>query len=305
MNGSPELTAKNASSTLNYCRLCLTKQELSEITSEKFDIIRDTLTISLSPVVPYRLCKNCNNAISCLEKFKRNCLKADYVLRCGSDSAMRNTFLTCNTDESLTIAFNTIQNWLTDVGILLRHLDDVVTVKGMVMKAEEVQPVLSESETEIEALHEEEIFVFDSFTDKIETATIDEDEDDEIGVNFDSRSSIVSNGDSGTDSDNEKLSKFQELQSKRPSRTKRKFDETLSTSRKLRPKEKKLNLTPENSPPLQDSFRVDDYFDQSKVGSKRPYKCGLCHKHYCRSEFTYHMNQHWSKYAKMPIICFE
>lgn len=308
MDSLPKQNEKDVLSKLNYCRLCLTKQDLSEISLEKSNIIKDTLTISLSAAIPYRLCNNCNNAISCFEKFKRNCLKADYVLRCGSDSVMKNTFLTCSTDESLTTAFNTIQNWLTDVGILLRHLDDVLIEKGMVMNSKKVQPVLTELEMEVETLHEEEVFAFDSFDDTFETTVIDEidegkedneeltSDNDDKEVNDNSRSSFLSDGDLNSDSDDDK--KCQKLDFKRPSRTKPKFDETLDISRRLRPKKEKVNLTHENSLPIQDGFSVDDYFDESKVGKKRPYKCALCQKHYCRSEFVYHMNVHWSKYAK-------
>lgn len=304
------------SSKLEYCRLCLAKQDLIELTSDKQNSIQNILDITLSQSILYRLCTNCSKALACLEKFKRNCLKADNILRYGKDSILRNSFLSCVTDESLSSAFDIVQNWLGDVGFVLRHLDDVLFEKGI--KVEQSLEDYHDSEMEVETLHEEEVFAVEGTDDEPQTKTEIENTENILETcswsDADDEDFKYEDYDDDEDDDDSMALDVKKIECTDCGIAYLKSNSRKHKCEQKSPLEKKpyLNISdvkdedevldPYELERLSDeNFNVEEYYDESQKGKKRIYLCRICHRHYMRSEFIYHRNKHLSKLRSMLL----
>lgn len=279
------------------CQLCLGKEDLIRITTEKERLINSLLNIQLTKRSTSRLCINCTSALTCFDKFQKNSLAAQKILeRSGSH---RQPFLTIlngtDVDDYINSAFDTVLNWLTDVNVILRHCPSKVdaAVESLSISSEgrqvnESPPPDSSSYPENEELdiHFQDVEMLQDEEVLCEVKT-------EVDVKGQSEESENEENFEMLESSHEDLEEVIENiidQSQKEPSTVDVGPVDQSSSEDQRPLQK-----------IEDNFDPADYFDKRMRGKRRPYKCNECGQHYSRAELIYHRYTHS---GLKPYKCF-
>uniref|UniRef100_A0A336LX45 CSON007137 protein n=1 Tax=Culicoides sonorensis TaxID=179676 RepID=A0A336LX45_CULSO len=319
----------------SHCRCCLTKNDLIQLTGEKQKIILSVLSLSAikCTTIPKdaQICINCNSTLTYLDKFRHNCASAHKIL---TKSKLKNTFLSSVTDESVNLAFDTILNWMNDVTVIIKYLEDVKKEDG------------EEEEKEKEEVVEEQNFQdFETVLVKQESNS-DTYNDDNTNTKFDTDDSSSSDDDYSPQNETETKNKAKKEKLKLScqfcTRTFSKKSELIvhemnhekknpfvcdvDGCTKAYPHPRTLKTHKLEIHGIRDGVKVtvpdptlddpkflekleelkDENFDMDKYfaakGSKRAYQCHICSRFYNKTEFQYHRNKHL---GLKPFDCAE
>lgn len=265
------------------CQLCLAKEDLIRITSEKYRLITSLLNLKLPEAANSRICINCTSALTCFDKLHKNSNVAQKILAQTGTHLQRNAFLNVlnKTDGTLSVAFETVLSWLTDVNVILRHCPDEMDVVNASHSQNRSSQVENHEEFDIHfedvsRLQDVELLCESTKnTDLIDDVKIETQNDETFETSFEDLEEPV------------EIREESQVQ-KTPEIEERALDDVPVS----KDEDSAFVQDQKNPQEIEDDFNPEDYFDKGRKGKRRPYKCEECGVHFDRMELIYHRNTH-------------
>lgn len=266
------------------CQLCLAKEDLIRITSEKYRLINSLLNLKLPEAANSRICINCTSALTCFDKFHKNSNAAQKILAQTGIHLQRNAFLNVlnETDGTLSVAFETVLSWLTDVNVILRHCPEEMDVVHSSQNQNRSSPQVENHEEfdihfeDVSRLEDVEVVCeLKKNTDLINEIKIETQNDETFETSFDDLEEPVEI------SEESQVQKSTEIE-----------ERALDDGQVSKDDDATFFRDQNNAQEIEGDFNPDDYYDKGKKGKRRPYKCKECGVHFDRLELIYHRNTH-------------